>query len=140
MKLTDQQWQSRLTDEQFRVMRLKGTEAPYTGTLLHNQAAGTYLCACCHQPLFLSDAKFDSGCGWPSFSASLPQQVKYQKDFSHGMIRIEILCAHCDAHLGHVFEDGPKPTGQRYCVNSVSMVFTDEQLANLVTKDAPSLE
>lgn len=133
MKLTEQQWQARLTDEQFRVMRQKGTEAPYTGTLLHNQAAGTYLCACCHQPLFLSHDKFDSGCGWPSFSASLPQQVKYQKDFSHGMIRIEILCNHCEAHLGHVFEDGPKPSGQRYCVNSVSMIFSEEQLEQLVS-------
>lgn len=133
MKLTEQQWQARLTDEQFRIMRQKGTEAPYTGTLLHNQAAGTYLCACCHQPLFLSHDKFDSGCGWPSFSASLPQQVKYQKDFSHGMIRIEILCNHCEAHLGHVFEDGPKPSGQRYCVNSVSMIFSEEQLEQLVS-------
>jgi peptide-methionine (R)-S-oxide reductase len=133
VKLTEQQWQARLTDEQFRIMRQKGTEAPYTGTLLHNQAAGTYLCACCHQPLFLSHDKFDSGCGWPSFSASLPQQVKYQKDFSHGMIRIEILCNHCEAHLGHVFEDGPKPSGQRYCVNSVSMIFSEEQLEQLVS-------
>lgn len=136
MKLTDQQWRERLSDEQYRVTRLKGTEAPYTGTLLHHQASGTYVCCCCHQPLFLSSDKFDSGCGWPAFSASLPGQVKYLKDLSHGMVRIEILCSHCDAHLGHVFNDGPAPTGQRYCVNSVSMVFSEQQLASII-ENAP---
>ncbi len=126
MKLSEQEWRERLNDEQFRVARLKGTERPYTGTLLHQDATGTYLCVCCQQPLFSSADKFDSGCGWPAFSRSLPGQVNYVKDFSHGMIRIEILCSHCDAHLGHVFDDGPQPTGQRYCVNSVSMLFTDK--------------
>jgi peptide-methionine (R)-S-oxide reductase len=124
MKLTEQQWRERLTADQFRITREKGTERPFSGTLLHNEATGFYHCTCCAAPLFDSSAKFDSGCGWPSFSQSLPDQVKYQPDLSHGMRRTEILCAQCDAHLGHVFEDGPLPQGQRYCVNSVSLQFT----------------
>lgn len=124
MNLTEQQWRERLTAEQFRITRQKGTERPFTGTLLHNEATGLYHCVCCDAPLFESAAKFDSGCGWPSFSSSLPNQVKYQPDLSHGMRRTEILCAQCDAHLGHVFDDGPLPEGQRYCVNSVSLHFT----------------
>lgn len=124
MKLTEQQWRERLTEEQFRITRQKGTERPFTGPLLHNKETGCYHCICCEAPLFDSVAKFDSGCGWPSFSRALTNQVKYQQDLSHGMRRTEILCAHCDAHLGHVFDDGPLPEGQRYCVNSVSLVFT----------------
>lgn len=123
MKLTEQQWQERLTAEQFRITRQKGTERPFSGTLLHNETTGLYYCVCCEAPLFESTAKFDAGCGWPSFSRSLPERVKYQQDVSHGMRRTEILCANCDAHLGHVFEDGPLPEGQRYCVNSVSLMF-----------------
>lgn len=122
-KLTEQQWRERLTDEQFRVTRKKGTEMPYSGTLLYNKDDGIYSCVCCQSPLFSSAAKFDSGCGWPSFSSALPQRVTYKPDFSHGMVRTEILCSTCDAHLGHVFDDGPLPQGQRYCVNSVSLVF-----------------
>ena len=123
MKLTAQQWRERLTDEQYRVTRLKGTEYPFSGKLLHNEQRGSYHCICCGEELFSSETKFDAGCGWPSFSAALPGQVRYADDFTHGMQRTEILCMHCDAHLGHVFDDGPMPTGQRYCVNSVSLVF-----------------
>ncbi|GAB5378911.1 MAG: peptide-methionine (R)-S-oxide reductase MsrB [Aliiglaciecola sp.] len=124
MKTSEQQWKEKLSDEEFRVCRQKGTERPFTGELLNNKDTGEYTCTCCGNVLFTSEDKFDSGCGWPSFSAqSQHQNVEYHRDTSHGMIRTEIVCKHCDAHLGHVFPDGPKPTGQRYCVNSVSMKF-----------------
>ncbi|WP_333798214.1 peptide-methionine (R)-S-oxide reductase MsrB [Rheinheimera sp.] len=125
MKLTEAQWRERLSDEQFYVTRQKGTEYPYSGALLHNEKTGVYHCVCCDAELFDSAAKFDSGCGWPSFSRALPGKVRYLPDNSHGMQRTEILCAACDAHLGHVFDDGPLPEGQRYCVNSVSLSFVD---------------
>lgn len=126
MKLTEQQWREKLTDEQFRVTRLKGTEYPFSGELLHNEKQGTYHCICCGQPLFSSETKFDAGCGWPSFFRALEGKVTYLPDNSHNMQRTEILCSQCDAHLGHVFDDGPAPTGQRYCVNSVSLAFSGD--------------
>lgn len=124
MNLTEQQWREKLTEEEFRVCREKGTERPFTGTLLNNNETGEYSCTCCGAKLFDSLDKFDSGCGWPSFSAhSQEENVIFKDDSSHGMQRTEILCRHCDAHLGHVFNDGPTSTGQRYCVNSVSIKF-----------------
>ncbi|MBD1573779.1 peptide-methionine (R)-S-oxide reductase MsrB [Vibrio sp. S17_S38] len=125
MEKTNQEWQAELSDEQYRVCREGGTEAPYSGTLLHNKETGIYQCTCCQADLFRSEDKFDSGCGWPSFDAAINKDaVKYLKDTSHGMHRIEIRCANCESHLGHVFQDGPiDTTGQRFCVNSVSLSF-----------------
>lgn len=118
-------YRDKLTPEEYRVTRLKGTELPFTGEYLHNKSTGNYHCKCCGSLLFTSDAKFDSGCGWPSFSSqSDAQNVIYKPDNSLGMSRVEILCKNCDAHLGHVFDDGPAPTGRRYCVNSVSLDFS----------------
>nr|WP_086938135.1 peptide-methionine (R)-S-oxide reductase MsrB [Thaumasiovibrio occultus] len=124
MKKTDQEWQAVLSEEEFRVCRLGGTEAPFSGTLLHNAETGTYHCTCCNVALFNSARKFDAGCGWPSFDLPVSSDaITYLEDRSHGMLRTEIRCAACDSHLGHVFPDGPTETGQRYCVNSVSLKF-----------------
>ena len=121
---SDEHWREVLSEEQFRVCREQGTEAPFSGTLLHNKDDGTYRCVCCNMALFSSENKYDSGCGWPSFDAPINDSaIRYLEDISHGMVRTEIRCAACDSHLGHVFEDGPQTTGERYCVNSVSMVF-----------------
>ncbi|MGF1776566.1 peptide-methionine (R)-S-oxide reductase MsrB [Vibrio nomapromontoriensis] len=121
---TDEDWREALTDEQYRVCRQQGTEAPFSGTLLHNKGTGQYCCTCCGSALFESENKYDSGCGWPSFDAPLNSDaIRYLDDTSHGMVRVEIRCSTCDSHLGHVFEDGPKTTGERYCVNSVSLIF-----------------
>lgn len=125
---SDDYWRNKLTDEEFRVCREQGTERPYSGTLLHNTSSGIYHCTCCRSPLFVSDNKYDSGCGWPSFDAPVASDaIRYLKDTSLGMERIEIRCAECDSHLGHVFPDGPADTtGERYCVNSVSLIFNKE--------------
>jgi methionine-R-sulfoxide reductase len=123
---TDAEWQAVLTPAQFQIARGKGTERPFCGTLLDNHREGVYSCICCRLPLFTSDAKFHSGTGWPSFFQPIAaENVRTQSDRSHGMVRVEILCARCDAHLGHVFEDGPPPSGVRHCVNSESLTFTD---------------
>ncbi|TDF41518.1 peptide-methionine (R)-S-oxide reductase [Alteromonadaceae bacterium M269] len=128
MKLSNQEWRERLSDEEYRVCREKGTERPFTGKLLNENSAGTYSCKCCGVKLFEAEHKFDSRCGWPSFYAeSAEKNIRYETDLSHGMTRVEIICKHCDAHLGHVFEDGPEPSGQRYCVNSVSLNFEPKE-------------
>lgn len=132
-ELSDAEWRQRLTPEQFEVSRGKGTERPFCGTLLDNKLSGVYSCIGCGLPLFASDAKFNSGTGWPSFFRPIADgNVAEHLDRSHGMSRVEILCGRCDGHLGHVFEDGPRPTGLRYCLNSASLKFTkNDDLASL---------
>ncbi|RTE87202.1 MULTISPECIES: peptide-methionine (R)-S-oxide reductase MsrB [Gammaproteobacteria] len=121
---TNEEWRKILQPEQFKVLREKGTERPFTGELLNESRKGAYHCAGCDSHLFDSDTKFDAGCGWPSFYAEAAgNNIEYVEDYSHGMTRTEIVCKHCGGHLGHVFPDGPEPTGQRYCVNSLSLTF-----------------
>jgi peptide-methionine (R)-S-oxide reductase len=119
---TEAEWRAELSPEQYRVLRQKGTEAPFSGEYDHTFEPGTYHCAGCGAPLFDSDAKYDSGCGWPAFyTAANDAAIDEESDFSHGMIRTEVLCASCGGHLGHVFPDGPHPTGIRYCINSAAL-------------------
>lgn len=125
---TEQAWREQLDETQFQVCRLKGTERPYTGAYYQKGEPGVYHCVCCEAELFDTDTQFDAGCGWPSYYAPVDEQaVTTAEDFTHGMHRTEVLCSRCDAHLGHVFPDGPPPTGLRYCINSVCLRLEPRQ-------------
>ena len=124
----DKHWKENMSEEEYFVTRCSGTEPPFTGKYYNHKETGSYNCNCCKQPLFSSDVKYDSGSGWPSFWDSIDQKnIKTKEDSSLGHKRIEIICANCDSHLGHVFEDGPNPTGLRYCVNSLSLDFKNKK-------------
>ena len=125
MKRTEEDWKAKLTPEQYYIIREKGTEKPFSGEFVFSKDKGTYHCAACGEALFTDEMKFDSHCGWPSFDKEIGDgsKIKKIKDISHGMVRTEIVCAKCEGHLGHIFDDGPTSTGNRYCVNSVSLQF-----------------
>ena len=125
---TDKEWKTELTPEQFRVTRESGTEAPFSGEYDQHWDQGQYHCVCCGHPLFGSESKFNAGCGWPSFHSELEEAGIVQRpDYSHGMSRIDLRCSQCDAHLGHIFPDGPPPTGMRYCINAASLEFREDE-------------
>lgn len=123
LRLSDRAWRTRLDAEQYRILRGHGTERPGSSALLHERRRGTYCCAGCGRPLFRSAAKFDSSCGWPSFTAPLDGALATSADSSNGMLRTEVHCANCESHMGHVFPDGPPPDGLRYCINGAALVF-----------------
>jgi peptide-methionine (R)-S-oxide reductase len=128
VKKTEAEWRTELTPEQYHILREKGTERAFTGALVNNHADGLYHCAACNAPLFKSETKFESGSGWPSFfEPTSPTAVQLYEDNAHGMRRVEVTCASCGGHLGHVFPDGPNPTGQRFCINSASLGFKPEE-------------
>lgn len=127
MPKSDDEWKQKLSDEQFHVMREKGTEPAFSGALLDEKRGGTFKCAACAAPLFPSDAKFDSGTGWPSFDQALPGAVEFHPDDSYGMKRTEVVCVNCKSHLGHIFDDGPTTSGKRYCINSVCLGFDENK-------------
>lgn len=130
VELTDAEWQARLTPEQYHVMRQKGTERAFTGKYWDTKTAGEYVCVGCGQPLFTSGEKFDSGCGWPSFSSAPEGRIEERTDTSHGMRRVEVVCSRCGGHLGHVFPDGPGPTGLRYCINGCALALDAQRDAS----------